>query len=220
MKISLMVFVTVIISLVILSSCKSGGKEARKTCEEGCPAADTIRFIANHPLKPAVYVSLKNCIADSITWSNEGMSAYHRLKFSELTGEEVQFNKKDIRFFIKDTSYIWVIMNNCTNGQGYISKITFSMTGKIFRKNSAINSFDPKYAVDQSLVAYTDRGNIFVEDMATGKKAMMTFGKITDLDYNAIHETLDSVNITPQHIWAKVKIENKWTELQKNITLE
>ena len=167
-----------------------------------------------------MFISLKNCMPDSITWSHEGMSAYHRLKFSELTGEDIQFNKKNIRFFIKDTSYIWVVTNACSNMQGYISKIAFSMTGKIFRKNSAINSFDPKYAVNENLVAYTDRGNIFVEEMATGKKALMTFGKVTNLDYNAMHETLDSVNITPTHIWAKVKIENDWVIKQKDITLE
>lgn len=209
-----------LLSLVLIVSCKSGDKAAAKVCDEGCPAVDTIRYTINHPLKPEVYVSMKGCLPDSITWSNEGMSAFHRLKFSDLTGEDIQFNKNGIRFFIKDTSYVWMLTNNCSNMQGYCSKITYSMTGKIFRRNSAINNIDPKYKVDESLVAYTDRGNVFVEDMATGKKAMMTFGKVTELDYNAMHETLDSVNITPTHIWVKVMIDKKWTELQKDITLE
>jgi len=79
---------------------------------------------------------------------------------------------------------------------------------------------DPKYKVHESLVAYTDRGNIFVEEMATGKKAMMTFGAQTDMEYDAMHETVESVQITPTRIWAKVKIGKDWTEKEKAITLE
>jgi hypothetical protein len=67
------------------------------------------------------------------------------------------------------------------------------------------------------LVAYTDKGNIFVEDMATGKKAMMTFGRmLADLDYDAMHEFIDSVNITPTHIWAKI-LRGKTGRLLKRI---
>jgi len=84
-----------------------------------------------------------------------------------------------------------------------------------------LNKFDPKFSVEDGLVAYTDRGNIFVEEMATGKTAMMTFGKmIADLDYDAMHEFIDSVNITPTRVWAKVLMDNKWKEIEKNITLE
>jgi hypothetical protein len=57
--------------------------------------------------------------------------------------------------------------------------------------------------------------------MATGKKAMMTFGKsIEELDYDAMHEFIDSVNITPTRVWAKVLMDKKWKEIEKNITLE
>jgi hypothetical protein len=56
--------------------------------------------------------------------------------------------------------------------------------------------------------------------MTTGKKAMMTLGKAIDIDYNAIHDHVDSVNITKDRIWAKVKIDDKWEELEKKITFE
>ena len=69
-------------------------------------------------------------------------------------------------------------------------------------------------------MANTDRGNIYVEDMATGKKAMMTFGQKLDVDYDAIHEHIDSVNITNSRIWVKVKIGDAWKELEKKIVLE
>ena len=71
-----------------------------------------------------------------------------------------------------------------------------------------------------SLLAYTDKGNIFVEDISTGKKATLTFGSSLDFDFDAIHETLDSVNITRNRIWAKVKIDGDWKALEKSITLQ
>ena len=108
-----------------------------------------------------------------------------------------------------------------TNGRGYVTKIPFDKSKNIFRKGSAFNKFDPKYAVADGLIAYTDRGNVFVEDKATGKKAMMTFGKmLADLDYDAMHEFIDSVNITPTRIWTKVMMDNKWQEMEKTITLQ
>jgi len=59
-----------------------------------------------------------------------------------------------------------------------------------------------------------------VEDITSEKQASMTFGKELDFDFDAIHETLDSVNITRDRIWAKVKIDGEWKELEKNISLQ
>jgi hypothetical protein len=56
--------------------------------------------------------------------------------------------------------------------------------------------------------------------MATGKIAQMTFGKALDIDYDAIHEFIDSVNVTSERIWVKVKIDNDWKELEKKIVLK
>jgi len=56
--------------------------------------------------------------------------------------------------------------------------------------------------------------------MINGKKAMMTFGEDISPDYTAIHETIDSVNITPSRIWAKVKIKDAWKELEKKVELK
>jgi hypothetical protein len=48
----------------------------------------------------------------------------------------------------------------------------------------------------------------------------MTFGKQLDIDFDVVHETIDSVNITPARIWAKVKIDDEWRVLEKNVTLQ
>ncbi len=87
-------------------------------------------------------------------------------------------------------------------------------------RTSGINSIDPKFSVSENLMAYTDRGNIYIEEFTTGKKAMMTFGEKLDIDYDAIHEHIDSVNVTNSRIWVKVKKGKEWAVLEKNITLE
>jgi len=114
-----------------------------------------------------------------------------------------------------------LIFNDCLTGQGFITKVPFNKTDNIFRKNSAFNSTDPKFHVDESLVAYTDKGNVFVEDMTTGKKATVTFGKMVEtFDYTDMHATVDSVNITPTKVWVKIKIDNEWKEISKAIELK
>jgi hypothetical protein len=59
-----------------------------------------------------------------------------------------------------------------------------------------------------------------VEEKATGKQALMTFGnELEGFDYNNIHASIDSVNITATRIWAKFKVGEKWETKEKNITM-
>ena len=130
------------------------------------------------------------------------------------------FNFLSKGIFAKYPRPDWLLINNCQSGRGYFAKIPFDKKLNITRKGSAFNSFYPKYSVSQGMAAYTDRGNIFVEDMVTGKKAMMTFGEMVDMDYDALYEVVDSVNISPTRIWAKVKLNKEWKVFEKNINLE
>jgi hypothetical protein len=207
--------------MATIVSCNNKSQEGAMTfCDTAC-LNDTIKFIdESHPLKPYVYISAANCLPDSVIWSYSGIELNRKLGFADIGGKIFRINKKAISCYFNDTSYAWLLFNNCTNGRGYFVKIPFDKKKNILRKGSAINNFDPKFSVAPGLVVYTDMGNIFVEDMATGKKAMMTFGKITDMDYDAMHEVLDSVNITSTRIWAKVKLDKEWQEMEKKITLE
>ena len=209
-----------IISFILISSCSNSGG-GKMFCSTTCQT-DTIKFTKDdHKLKPYLFISASECLPDTVIWSYSGLGTNRKLSFSDFAGLKFQINKSNINCFINDTSYIWLSFNDCSNGRGYVAKIPFDKSKNIFRKGSAFNKLDPKYAVADGLVAYTDRGNVFVEEMATGKKAMMTFGKmIADLDYDAMHEFIDSVNITPTRIWAKVMIDNKWKEIEKTITLQ
>jgi hypothetical protein len=200
--------------------CGSKGSSVVKTfCDTAC-LKDSLKFTGDHKLKPYVYITVKNCGADSIIWSYKGMGVNRKTGFTYLLGTSVRLNKDYIRCFIKDTAFALLLFNDCVTGRGFQLRLPFNKIDDIGRSGSGINNFDHKFAVADNMIAYTDRGNIFVEDIDTGKKAMMTFGKATGIEYNAIHETIDSVNITSSRIWVKVKIDNEWKELEKKIILE
>lgn len=205
----------------LITSCKdksSGGIAV--FCDTSC-VSDSFKFInETHKLQPYVYISVNNCFPDTVTWSYKGMGINRKLAFSEFTSAKIYLNKNYIRCVIPDTSNAWILFNNCSNGRGYFLKIPFDKKKNISMRGSAINNFDPKFSVYDKLMAYTDRGNIFVEEMATGKTAMMTFGSMLDMDYDALHEYIDSVHITPTRIWARVKINDAWQAIEKNITLK
>jgi hypothetical protein len=173
---------------------------------------DSLKFIDNNSrLKPYVYISAKNCTGDTLTWGFEGQNKNIEFNY--------KLNKDYTRCFIRDTAFALLMFNTCENGRGYFIKFSFGKKASFKKSTSALNNFDPKFAVADSLLVYTDKGNIFVEDL-TGKKALMTLGKQLDFDFDAIHETLDSVNINRNRIWAKVKLDGEWKELEKNITLQ
>jgi hypothetical protein len=215
------ILLLVLVSAIIFSCGDKGGPTSALPCDTSCQT-DTIKFIkGDHELKPYLFISAANCLPDSVIWSYSGLGNNRKLSFDDFGGHKFKLNKSLMDCYLKDTSYIWLSFNDCTNGRGYIIKIPFDKKQSIFRKSNALNKFDPKFAVADGLVAYTDRGNIFVEDVATGKKAIMTFGKMmADLDYDAMHEFVDSVNITPNRIWAKVLLGKDWEVIEKNITLQ
>jgi hypothetical protein len=209
-----------VVSLAVYSfGCGSKGSTAKTFCDTTC-LKDSIRFTGDHKLKPYVYITASKCIADTLTWSYNGMGVDRKMGLEDLLNNKVYINKDYVKCFFTDTAYAWVLFNDCATGRGYQLKLPFNKTAKLGRKSSGINNVDPKFSVSDNIAAYTDRGNIFVEDMTTGKTAQMTFGKALDIDYDAIHEFIDSVNVTPTRIWVKVMIDNKWTELEKTITLK
>jgi hypothetical protein len=202
-----------------LDACKSSSG-LPSFCDTVC-LKDSIKFDKeDNPLKPYVHISAKNCTGDTLEWSYADLGVARKMNLTDLVGAAVRINKDAISCFIKDTSYAWVSFNDCSNGRGYVLKIPFNKKENIARKSSALNRFDPKFSVAEGLVAYSDRGNIFVEDMTTGKQAMMTFGEKADIDYDAIHESIDTVNITASRVWAKVKLKEGWKEVEKSIELK
>ena len=200
-------------------SCGSKGSSAKTFCDTAC-LKDSVKFTGDYKLKPYVYISASSCIADTLSWSYSGMGVNRKVGLTDFLNNTVHINKDYVKCFFNDTAYAWLLFNDCATGRGYLLKLPFNKTANIGRKSSGINSIDPKFSIADNLVAYTDRGNIFVEEITTGKTAQMTFGKALDIDYDDIHEFIDSVNVTASRIWVKVKIDNEWKELEKTITFK
>jgi len=213
MRITVLLLI-VIIFLNVNTGCKSSSSGGKTFCDTTC-MKDTMKFINdNSSLKPYVFVSPKDCNADMAIWSYKGMGINRKLELPA-----VRLNKDFVRCVINDTSNAWLLFNDCSTGRGFFLKVLYSKVGGQINPY-AINNIDPKFSVSNDLAAYTDKGNVFVEEMSSGKKAMMTFGEQLEFDFTAIHQTLDSVNITPSRIWAKVKLKGGWKELEKKITLQ
>ena len=214
-----LIFPALIVALAIYSFGCGSGSTAKTFCDTTC-LKDSVKFTGDHKLKPYVYISASSCIADTLSWSYSGMGVNRKVGLADFLNNKVYINKDYVKCFFNDTAYAWLLFNDCATGRGYQLKLPFNKTANIGRKSSGINSIDPKFSITDDLVAYTDRGNIFVEEIATGKTAQMTFGKALDIDYDNLHEFIDSVNVTSSRIWVKVKIDNEWKELEKTITLK
>ena len=202
-------------AIIIFLSCNNKNSTStakRSFCDTVC-MQDSMKFMDNdNKLKPYVYISAKNCSGDTLTWGFIGQNK--NIPF------EYRLNKDYTRCYIKDTSYALLVFNTCENGRGYFLKLSYAKKSSFRKSTTAVNNFDPKFSVADSLLAYTDKGNLFVEDIGNDKEASMTFGKELDFDFDAIHETLDSVNITRSRMWARVKVDGEWKTLEKNITLQ
>src|SRR6478672_11692491 len=102
--------IVVILAITIafaFGSCKSGGSPT--FCDTSC-MKDTLKFTeTNHPLRPYVYITAKDCLPDTIMWSYDGMGVNRKLGVPDLVGGPVHLNKDFVRCVFNDTSYVWVL---------------------------------------------------------------------------------------------------------------
>lgn len=217
-------FVPVGFAALLLFSCGSNGKEKNEDagtaiCKADC-LKDSLKFGDEGKGRAYVYVTPKSCGIDSIFWGTHGMGTVRGAAFNR---PEFKANKDKMRFLYNGGNYAYLLMNDCETRKGLVAKLlmvtlpaekqqTFMLTGK------GINNGNPKFSVADNLVVTCDGGNLLIDDVSTGKQSTMTFGKwIQDIDYDAIHEYIDSVNVTNTKGWAKVKIDGKWTTVEKNL---
>lgn len=204
-----------LIALFSMLACQSGGKGngAQTFCDTAC-FKDTMTFTGTHTDKPYIEIVPKDCNADSIFINSAGMASMTKTKF-DYAGKKL--NKKFVRCLFKEGDYAWILFNDCETSRGYQLKVPFKSTISYEKRSSGLNNFDKKFSIDDNLVVAMDRGNLFIEDVTTGKKAMMTFGKAIaeTVDYENIHQHIDSLNITNNRFWAKVMIDKKWETIEK-----
>jgi hypothetical protein len=200
----------------LLTACGSKGGGKATFCDTTCQS-DSFKFVGNNRFESMVNISVRNCEPDSVSWTHGGMAISRLVPMSDLVREELRLNKAAVSCVIKDTSYAWLTFNNCLTGRGYLVKLPFNNVENITKISGAINSFDPKFAVDPSLRAYTDRGSIFVVDVDSGKENIMTFKESYDIDFDKIHEVIDSVNVTRSRIYVKLIKNGQPVELEKKV---
>jgi hypothetical protein len=98
-------------------------------------------------------------------------------------------------------------------------QLPFNKKQSLRKMSSAINSFDKKFVVPEDLRAYADYSTIYVEDINTGKKESMTFKEEFKIDFNNIHEVVDSVNVSHDRIFVQLIKGGENLPLEKKISL-
>lgn len=211
--------IVMVIVQLSLPSCQGGAEGNATFCDTTC-SNDTIAFTGTHATLPSVSISMAGCLPDTIQWYHTDMDTYTKTGFAYLIGQPVRIHKNFVTAKFKENAYVWLLFNDCITGRGFQVKLPYNKAEKFSIKSSGINSLDPKFSIPDHLIVSTDRGNIFVEDAYSGKKAMMTFGEKLPIDYDVLHDHLDSVHITDTRIWVRFKSKDQWVEKEKAIVLE
>lgn len=164
-------------------------------------------------------IGVNGCNADTLLWMHD-LASSRLASLPEFLGQPVRLNKKAIDCYFKDTSYVWIEFNDCISGRGYVLKLHYDKKKEDRKVTGAFTHFDPKFSIDPALVAYTDRGSVFVENKETGQKATVPFDKAyTNLNFNKLHETVDSVNITKARVFVQMIREGEKKVYEKKISL-
>lgn len=203
---------------IFLASCGNSGDGAQTFCDTACKK-DTIRYAANDQFKTSLTIGLKNCVGDTITWSHDRMNFDKRMSMKDLANQDVRVNEKAMSCVFQDTVQAWLTFNDCITGRGFLFKLPFGKGTGISQITGALNSFDPKFSVEPDLRAYTDRGSIFIINIKTGEQAMMTFKEQYDIDFNKIHDVVDSVHVTSKRVYVELIKNGAEVKFEKSINL-
>lgn len=212
-----LLFLIGVVAVVTNTSCNSSST-AKTFCDTACNN-DSFNFKGAHMAAPVVAIGVKTCKADAVMWMHNYTDS-RLISLPAFLGQEVHLNKGAIDCFFKDTSYAWLQFNDCKTGRGYLLKLVYNKQKENRKVTGAFTRFDPKFSVEKDLAAYTDRGSVFVENMENEKQAILPFDKAySDLDFNKIHEMVDSVNITKSRIWVQMIRDGARKVYEKKIDL-
>lgn len=203
--------------LFFATSCGNNDGTGKTFCDTACNT-DSINFKGNNTLNSIVEIGLSACKADTVMWTHD-FSSSKLLSLRDDLGQDIHMNKAAVDCFIKDTSYAWLQFNDCKTGRGYLLKLPFNKAEERRRISGALTKFDPKFSIDPDLIVYTDRGSVFVENLQTEQKASLSFDKMYKIDFNKVHEMVDSVKVTKDRIFVQMIREGKMVPYEKKISL-
>jgi len=207
------------IGLICFSSCKNDGGGKKPFCDTTCKD-NLIKIEGNAEAKQVVTLSLKNCNPDTLSWTHGKAGVNRQIQLTEFLEKQVKINPSAFSAGFQDTSIVWLSFNDCITGRSYLLKLPYSQTQGISKINGALNGFDPKFSVDPDLRAYTDRGNIYMVNVNTGKLAQMTFKEeFQEMDFDDIHKVVDTINVTKKHVFVRLLKDGKDVDFEKDIDL-
>lgn len=214
MRITLLIFA----ASAFFVSCNDSST-AKTFCDTTC-TSNEMTFNGDQQFNQVLTLKMTKCAGDSIMWTHGKTFIKKQIHLPEFLGKSIKMNKTAVRCAFQDTTKIWFSFNDCINGRGYLLKLPYSGNAGMEKITGALNSFDPKFSVDPDLRAYTDRGNLYVANVVTGKETSMTFKKEFDIDFDDIHKSVDSVNVTKQKMYIKLKdTDGSEKVFEKNIEL-
>ena len=204
-------------ALLSLASCSNSSDNAQTFCDTACNS-DSLHFKGDHDLNPMVSIGLRACKADTLIWTHD-LAGSKLLSLRDDLGQDVYLNKSAVDCFFKDTSYAWLQFNDCKTGRGFLLKLPFSKAEERRKITAALTKFDPKFSIDKDLIVYTDRGSVFVENLQSGKQATLSFDKSYKIDFNKLHEMVDSVNVTKERIFVQMIRDGNKVPYEKKVSL-
>ena len=213
------IFLLIAIAALFFSSCNNSANTKKTFCDTTCPGDSLVFAGANPKFKQALVITMNNCKPNTIIRTYEGLGKDLKSLFSDYVPQDVRINKSAIAVAFQDTVSAWLSFNDCFTGRGYLFELPYSVGKNSIHTSAALNAFDKKFSIDPDLRAYTDRGNIFVVNITNAQQTMMTFKETYDMDFNDIHKTIDSINITKSRIYVKLLKDGKEIPLEKNISL-
>ncbi|MFL5787174.1 MAG: hypothetical protein ACJ748_03905 [Flavisolibacter sp.] len=204
--------------LILFSSCSNNANTAKTFCDTACKS-DSILFQDKGVLNQSLAISIKNCNPDTLSWTHGKLKTTRQIQLPDFLNQNIKLNRSAVNCIFQDTTCAWLYFNDCISGRGYLLKLPFNKSNDIQKISGALNNFDPKFSVAPNLVAYTDRGSIYVVDAVTGKEAQMTFKEEYPIDFMDIHKVLDSINVTRQRIYVKLIKNGNEVPIEKPIAL-
>ncbi|GAC1422461.1 MAG: hypothetical protein NVS1B13_15950 [Flavisolibacter sp.] len=212
------IFIPLLLAFALLSSCNNNNAAAKTFCDTLCKS-DSFKYKGNARYNQSLSIALKNCMPDTLTWTHGKLIISRKIDLLDFLGKNIKMNGSATECFFQDTVCAWLSFNDCISSRGYILKLPFTKEKTIQKITSAMNRFDPKFSISDSLLAYTDKGSIFIIDPASGKEAQMTFKEEYPIDFYNIHKVVDSIAVTRTRIYVKLLKNGIEVPLEKQISL-
>lgn len=205
--------------VVLVASCNSKEAGPATLCDKPC-VSDTLNFtLQGNEFEPYVKLIPGNCLVDTVVWSSKVIPSKRKIHLSTILGMIPAIDKSTVKCYIKDTSYAFLLFNDCLTRRGFWLKLSLGQTEEIEKSLSAFNTADPRYSIEEGLICYKANNTFFVQEIMTGKKASVDLPSPT-LEFETMYDVVDSVNVSRGRLFLNLKKGSKTTAFEKSIELK